>query len=939
METINKYESVFLESPRDESGILLNRCFDIVNNKLIPFAVNPNHIDAFHTLYEIHAQDPKNFPNELHSWAWSVSATDGLVEQSSNVISAERTNSSIIQFIDVSKSVKQANTLFGQLLDGLYLGCPLVGDQVLFSFTQDKHNLGILCRKNILDIASGTIKINNQQYSIPVYQYSPNRALSINYPKCMLVDTVDLGVPATYVLRPEKNILNALYIAIYMAFACHKYQQTDIYQAYDNWPELESTFNEAIVKQYKTNVLFNLKRIINCSTAKTKQLLDLFINFVQPFFPEPLTQDMITSPDVYTKLISSLKDIYSSSEKLNKFLHGILLINSNIINDLTQDESLISSNTSTSPSPNSGISSSSNSTYGSGLGSSSSSTYGSGHSSTSNPDSYSNNYANAASDDLAATYQKDRTLYSYNNSSEDKSTTTQSSSVNSATSSNSELYQHENKGQSAAVESSTSNQKQFNEDSITQDEGPINNSQASGHDDIRESTVATEQSSDNKPLETNSTLSSVELTHSNSDVNAPAQKGSTIQNSTPTANNSLSSIPNDGASIEEVPSRDAQLSNQEEISTQEPTASAHNSTSLSASKNTIESTSKSENESNGESKGESLSASVSESENDSLDDTKIVKSKARTILRLRPKEGKESDTEKTAYQSLALNYVSHEINRTAEHSLRAVCANLNGSFASENIISPLLSQMLTCYLTVMHHYRIPVLLLGPYKDHIVSSFTYGAYQQGYNQILLSDSFKSMEFEHALKNCRRFAMVDNLFSPGYSDNVVPLSKEHSELGIYLSYPFYSDIQLQPKSIFAYAMPLISEFFIVNDLLTRYPSYQGSTLYFSTKDLVSSATLNDTCMADYSNLGLSQLVLNRTKYILGATTELMHYSLNNKIFEIPGVEYNYDSLMANISLLFGLAPLSLCLGRCELLNEALENDLIFTEIRENLKPFCS
>ena len=912
METINKYESVFLESPRDESGILLNRCFDIVNNKLVPFAVNPNHIDAFHTLSEIHAQDPKNFPNELHSWAWSVSATDELVEQSSNVIRAERTNSSIIQFIDVSKSVKQANTLFGQLLDGLYLGCPLVGDQVLFSFTQDKHNLGILCRKNILDIASGTIKINNQQYSIPVYQYSPNRALSNIYPKCMLVDTVDLGVPATYVLRPEKNILNALYIAIYMAFACHKYQKTDIYQAYDNWPELESTFNEAIAKQYKTNVLFNLKRIINCSTAKTKQLLDLFINFVQPFFPEPLTPEMITSPDVYNQLLSSLKDIYSSSEKLNKFLHGILLINSNIINDLTQDESLISSSTSqsTSTSPNSGISSSSS--------------YGSGHGSTSSSGSYSNTYANAASDDLAATYQKDRTLYSYNNSSEDKSTTTQSSSVNSATNGYAEPYQHENNGQAAAVESSTSNQEPFNEDSITQDEGPINNSQASGHDDIRESTAATEQSSDNKPTDTNSSLDSAVLTNSNSDVNAPAQKGSTIQNSTPTANNSLSSIPNDGASIEKVPSRDAQLSNQEEISTQEPTASSPNSTSLSASKNTIESASKSENE------------------NDSLDDTKIVKSKARTILRLRPKEGKESkesDTEKTAYQSLALNYVSHEINRTAEHSLRAVCANLNGSFASENIISPLLSQMLTCYLTVMHHYRIPLLLLGPYKDHIVSSFTYGAYQQGYNQILLSDSFKSMEFEHALKNCRRFAVVDNLFSPGYSDNVMPLSKEHSELGIYLSYPFYHDIQLQPKSIFAYAMPLISEFFIVNDLLTRYPCYQGSTMYFSTKELVSSATLNDACMADYSKLGLSQLVLNRTKYILGATTELMHYSLNNNVFEPTDTEYTYDSLMANISLLFGLAPLSLCLGRSELLNEALENDLIFNEIRENLKPFCS
>ena len=204
-----------------------------------------------------------------------------------------------------------------------------------------------------------------------------------------------------------------------------------------------------------------------------------------------------------------------------------------------------------------------------------------------------------------------------------------------------------------------------------------------------ESTAATEQSSDNKPTDTNSSLDSAALTNSNSDVNAPAQKVSASPNSTPTANNSLSSIPNDGSNIEEVPNRDAQLSNQEEISTQELIASVPNRTSLSASM----------------------------SENDSLDDTKIVKSKARTILHLRPKEGKESDTEKTAYQSLAINYVSHEINSTAEHSLRAVCANLNGSFASENIISPLLSQMLTFYLTVMHHYRIPVLLLGPYKDH------------------------------------------------------------------------------------------------------------------------------------------------------------------------------------------------------------------------------
>lgn len=886
MENINKYESVFLEGTKDESGITLNRYFDIINNKLVPFAVNPNYLDAFHTLSVIQAQDAKNFPGTLKSWAWIVSTSDAWKP---NIVSVERTNSSIIQFIDVSKSIKQANTLFGQLLDGFYLGCPLVCDQVLFSFTQEKHNLGILCRKNILDITSGTIKINNQQYSIPVYQYSPNRALNSNYGKCMLVDTVDLGVPATYVLRPEKNILNALYIAIYMAFACHKYQKTDIYQSYDNWPELENTFNEAIVKQYKTDVLFNLKRIINCSTAKTKQLLDLFINFVQPFFPEPLTQDMITSPDVYTKLISSLKDIYSSSEKLNKFLHGILLINSNIINDLTQDESLISSSTS----------------------SSSNSTYGSGHSSTSSSGSYSNTYANAASDDLAATYQKDRTLYSYNNSSEDKSTTTQSSSVNSATSGYAEPYQHENNGQAAAVESSTSNQEPFNEDSITQDEGPINNSQASGHDDIRESTAATEQSSDNKPTDTNSSLDSAVLTNSNSDANSPAQNDSASPNSASTANNSFNSSDNDGASIEEESNPDAKLSNHEELSTQEPIASATNTTSLSA----------------------------SESESASLDDSKIVKSKARTILRLRPKEGKESDTEKTAYQSLAINYVSHDINRTAEHSLRAVCANLNGSFASENIISPLLSQMLTCYLTVMHHYRIPLLLLGPYKDHIVSSFTYGAYQQGYNQILLSDSFKSMEFEQALKNCRRFAMVDNLFSPGYSDNVMPLSKEHSELGIYLSYPFYSDIQLQPKSIFAYAMPLISEFFIVNDLVTRYPSYQGSTMYFSTKDLVSSATLTESCMKDYSKLGLSQLVLNRTKYILGATTELMHYSLNNNIFEPTDTEYTSDSMMANISLLFGMAPLSLCLGRSELLNEALDNDLIFTEIRDNLKPFCS
>ena len=51
----------------------------------------------------------------------------------------------------------------------------------------------------------------------------------------MLVDTIDLGVPATYVLWTQKEHTKCL-IHSYLYGFCLSYKYMHIYQAYDNWP-------------------------------------------------------------------------------------------------------------------------------------------------------------------------------------------------------------------------------------------------------------------------------------------------------------------------------------------------------------------------------------------------------------------------------------------------------------------------------------------------------------------------------------------------------------------------------------------------------------------------------------------------------------------------------------------------------------------------------
>ena len=291
------------------------------------------------------------------------------------------------------------------------------------------------------------------------------------------------------------------------------------------------------------------------------------------------------------------------------------------------------------------------------------------------------------------------------------------------------------------------------------------------------------------------------------------------------------------------------------------------------------------------------------------------------------------------YQSLKLSCVVPKCKTLKKNNLYAISSNLIGPQGDNPIIGQMTSCFLTCFMTVVSYYKIPILIFGPCAEHIVSSFSCGTNNLDYQKILLTGSFNIGEYTAAIQRCSNWVMIDNIFSSSYHENLLSLAaNNNTNVNIILSYPFYDDMQVQPKSIFAYVIPLISELFLENDISTiKGLTYNNSTSLVDYLLVEKPNPLKSFYHNEFEELGLSKVVLNRLKCVFGSTKSLVEYCLNNHIFTDDEVNFSSETIIRNVELLFGLAPLSLCLGKNDLLHNALQNELIFNEIKENLEPF--
>lgn len=195
----------------------------------------------------------------------------------------------------------------------------------------------------------------------------------------------------------------------------------------------------------------------------------------------------------------------------------------------------------------------------------------------------------------------------------------------------------------------------------------------------------------------------------------------------------------------------------------------------------------------------------------------------------------------------------------------------------------LLANLLSCFIQEAELHRMPLLLIGSNSRKLIDAFN-----TKYELLDLNTINSHADFVQALSSSKAYLVISNMFKHNWSDFLLPLATHRTYGQVFWMHPYYDDIMIQPKSIFNFAYPLISDFFMVDKIVL-------------TKTQIPSCTNNELWpIDDLQSLGLSRLFLNTVSSLLKST--YYRYLSQNQVDESLLIK-------SAINLLFALAPTNL------------------------------
>ena len=234
------------------------------------------------------------------------------------------------------------------------------------------------------------------------------------------------------------------------------------------------------------------------------------------------------------------------------------------------------------------------------------------------------------------------------------------------------------------------------------------------------------------------------------------------------------------------------------------------------------------------------------------------------------------------------------------------------------------SRILSSVLSAAAIMGMPVMLAGPGSGRIISAFCSASGFDGLSTITLGHQWDGAEFKAALNECSQAVRVDNVFSPGYNDSML-ISVAESGRTVFIDYPFWDDIALQPKGLFNFVLPVLTDMYVDRVFI------RDSTMLRAPSCPLGNFVLPDqpfTLPADFSMMGLSSSTLRNLELLLGIATELYRKLLPDNI--------SRDQAGFNIMTAGALAPLARCTDNLDLLEQAYSSGFLFPAVKEMIEP---
>ncbi len=199
---------------------------------------------------------------------------------------------------------------------------------------------------------------------------------------------------------------------------------------------------------------------------------------------------------------------------------------------------------------------------------------------------------------------------------------------------------------------------------------------------------------------------------------------------------------------------------------------------------------------------------------------------------------------------------------------------------------------LAAFLCAAYIEKQPILLVGPNAIDIAQAFSVSITGRKYGQLCCEGSYNDQVITKIGADGEDIVMVNNLLASGWM-NRLPEILTQKDIFYIVTHPYAEDVQVEPKSLYGFMLPLFSEFFVDKKATGK---YHGGCFADDFKTYsASKCTYKE--LRILSKFALSPLVRNRINGLVATMHDIYSATTADEEFLFAILPIAYASLAIN------------------------------------------
>ena len=244
--------------------------------------------------------------------------------------------------------------------------------------------------------------------------------------------------------------------------------------------------------------------------------------------------------------------------------------------------------------------------------------------------------------------------------------------------------------------------------------------------------------------------------------------------------------------------------------------------------------------------------------------------------------------------------------------IRVLKSNLKRSGVSEHYAEGLAKYLIAAYM-----HKQPLILVGPNSLDIIEAFAAAVCHQTYACLTCDDNYSAQIHNLLGAHQERLVVLNNLISSAYIGHLEEILS-HKDLFFIATHPYKEDLQVEPKSLYGFMLPIFTEFLVSESASGMYTgiSMTNEASLFKLGDLE-----DDYAVSKLNSFASSPLVLNKVNTLFARMADLM---------EEDEDECGYK----DIEVVLALLPLAYAQMKINKLEDAIEDPMAPLKISPEL-----